>query len=61
MRAKAEHVFGAFVVNLGEKLVRCIGIERVRTQLGLKDLAYNLRRYVFVSKKEQQSLQNQCV
>jgi transposase, IS5 family len=61
VRAKVEHVFGAWVMNLGGKLVRCIGIGRVRAQLGLKDLAYNLRRYVFWSKKEQQTLQNQCV
>ena len=61
VRAKVEHVFGGYVMNLGGKLVRCIGIERVRAQLGLKDLAYNLRRYVFWRNKEQQSLQNQCV
>jgi transposase, IS5 family len=61
VRAKVEHVFGAWVMNLGGKLVRCIGIERVRAQLGLKDLAYNLRRYVFWRNKEQQTLQNSCV
>lgn len=61
VRAKVEHVFGSYVMSLGGKLVRCIGIQRVRAQLGLKDLAYNLRRYVFWTKKEQQSLQNQCV
>ena len=61
VRAKVEHVFGGYVMNLGGKLVRCIGIERVRAQLGLKDLAYNFRRYVFWRNKEQQSLQNQCV
>jgi transposase, IS5 family len=61
VRAKVEHVFGAWVMNLGGKLVRCIGIKRVTAQLGLKDLTYNLRRYVFFSKKEEQTLQNQCV
>jgi transposase, IS5 family len=61
VRAKVEHVFGTWVMNLGGKLVRCIGIKRVTAQLGLKDLAYNLRRYVFFSKKEEQTLQNQCV
>ena len=59
MRAKVEHVFGAWVMNLGGKQVRCIGIKRVRAQLGLKDLAYNVRRYVFWCKKELQILQNQ--
>lgn len=61
VRAKVEHVFGTWVMNLGGKLVRCIGLERVTSQLGLKDLAYNLRRYVFFCKKEEQTLQNQCV
>jgi transposase, IS5 family len=61
VRAKVEHVFGTWVMNLGGKLVRCIGLERVTSQLGLKDLAYNLRRYVFWCKKEEQTLQNQCV
>ncbi|MGR3277962.1 transposase, partial [Acaryochloris marina NIES-2412] len=59
VRAKVEHVFGAWVMNLGGKQVRCIGIQRVRAQLGLKDLAYNVRRYVFWRKKELQILQNQ--
>ncbi|KAI9129811.1 IS5 family transposase [Acaryochloris sp. CCMEE 5410] len=58
VRAKVEHVFGAWVMNLGGKQVRCIGIKRVRAQLGLKDLAYNVRRYVFWRKKEL-TLQNQ--
>ncbi len=58
VRVKVEHVFGTWVMNLGGKLVRCIGIEQVTPQLGLKDLAYNLRRYVFFCKKEEQTLQN---
>lgn len=61
VRVKVKHVFGTWVMNLGGKLVRCIGIEQVTPQLGLKDLAYNLRRYVFFCKKEEQTLQNQCV
>jgi transposase, IS5 family len=39
---------GTWVMNLGGKLVRCTGIKRVTAQLGLKDLAYNLRRYVHI-------------
>jgi transposase, IS5 family len=61
VRAKVEHVFGAWVMSLGGKLVRCIGIKRVTAQLGLKDLAYNLKRYVFWHNKEQLTLQSQCV
>jgi IS5 family transposase len=61
IRSKVEHVFGTYVTNMGGKLVRCIGIKRVRAVLGLKDLAYNLRRYVFwQKKKEQQNSQAYC-
>jgi hypothetical protein len=36
-RAKVEHVFGNWVMTMGGKLVRAIGLERVRAQLGLKN------------------------
>jgi transposase, IS5 family len=61
VRAKVEHVFGAWVMGMGGKLVRCIGIKRVRAQLGLKDLAYNLKRYLFWNQKEPMTVQAQCV
>ncbi|NJK27968.1 MAG: IS5 family transposase [Coleofasciculaceae cyanobacterium SM2_3_26] len=51
-RAKVEHIFGAWVNSMGGKLVRAIGQARVKAHIGLKNLAYNLRRYVF--------LQTQC-
>jgi len=50
-RAKVEHVFGSWVTSMGGKRVRCIGLERVRAYLGLKDLAFNLQRYVFWQKR----------
>jgi IS5 family transposase len=52
IRAKVEHVFGAWVTSLGGKLVRCIGLERVSAYLGLKNLTYNLTRYVFWQKRD---------
>lgn len=48
IRAKVEHVFGAWVNEMGGKLIRSIGLERARTQLGLRNLAYNLKRYVYL-------------
>lgn len=60
-RAKVEHVFGAWVMTMGGKLVRVIGLERVRAQLGLKNLVYNLKRYVFWHKKTRTTAQAQCV
>jgi IS5 family transposase len=46
-RAKVEHVFGAWVMQMGGKLVRSIGLERAKVQLGLKNLTYNFLRLVF--------------
>ena len=45
-RARVEHVFGDFVTSMGGKVVRNIGLVRAQTQLGLKNLVYNLKRFV---------------
>ena len=50
-RAKVEHVFGYWVTSMGGKMVRCIGLERVSAYVGLKDLTFNLKRYVFWQKR----------
>ena len=46
VRAKVEHVFGAWVNEMGGKLIRSIGMERAKANLGLRNLAFNLKRYV---------------
>jgi hypothetical protein len=43
MRAKVERGFGAIVNEMGGKLLRSIGIERAKANLGLTNLAYNLK------------------
>ena len=45
-RAKVEHVFGSWVTAGGGKLLRTIGIARAKTNFGLKNLVYNLKRLV---------------
>ena len=50
-RAKVEHVFGAWVTEMGGKLLRSIGKKRARAHLGLKNWAYNLKRYLFLEAK----------
>ena len=45
-RARVEHVFGAQHNDMGGTLVRSIGLRRARTRIGLKNLAYNMRRLV---------------
>ena len=50
-RAKVEHVFGGMVQSMGGKLERVIGQARIETQIGLKNLVYNFKRYVFLQVK----------
>ena len=47
VRAKVEHVFGHWVNSMGGKLMRSIGKQSVEATIGLKNLVYNLKRYVF--------------
>jgi transposase, IS5 family len=47
-RVKVEHVFGTWVMQMGGKLLRSIGMVQAKTQLGLKNLTYNLLRYTFL-------------
>jgi IS5 family transposase len=48
VRARVEHVFGSMTNSFGGLLVRSIGITRAQCQIGLKNLAYNLKRYEYV-------------
>lgn len=45
VRARVEHVFGSQANDMGGTLVRSIGAMRARTQIGLRNLAYNMRRF----------------
>lgn len=46
VRARVEHVFGAQSNDMGGTLMRSIGLARARARIGLKNLAYNMRRLV---------------
>ena len=46
IRVRVEHIFGAQSNDMGGTLVRSIGIVRAKTRIGLKNLAYNMRRLV---------------
>lgn len=52
IRAKVEHVFGDWVTAMGGKLIRSIGKIRAETTVGLKNLVYNLKRYIFWKTQE---------
>ena len=48
VRARVEHVFATFVTAMGGKIVRTIGIARARAKIGVTNLAYNMKRYVWL-------------
>ena len=43
-RVRVEHVFGAQANDMGGTIVRTIGLVRARARIGMKNLAYNMRR-----------------
>jgi IS5 family transposase len=47
IRARVEHVFGA-MYHFGGLFIRSIGIRRAEFQICLTNLAYNLKRYVYI-------------
>ena len=49
-RARVEHVFGSQSNDMGGTLVRSIGLVRATARIGLKNLAYNMRRLVHVQR-----------
>ena len=51
VRSRVEHVFAAFVNEMGGKLVRTIGIARAKTKIGLQTLGYNMKRFVWLEGK----------
>ena len=45
VRIRVEHVFGAQTNDMGGTLVvRIIGLARVKAKIGMKNIAYNMRR-----------------
>lgn len=44
VRARVEHVFGAQTNDMGGTLMRTIGIVRAKAKIGMKNIAYNMRR-----------------
>ncbi len=43
------------ILRWGVRSVRSIGLERVRANLGLRNLAYNLKRYVYLETRAAQA------
>jgi len=51
IRVRVEHVFGA-QAQMGEHLVRTIGMARARVKIAIMNLAYNMRRFVLLCRRE---------
>jgi IS5 family transposase len=47
IRARVEHIFGA-MHHYGGLFIRTIGIKRAEMQIGLINLTYNIKRYVYL-------------
>jgi transposase, IS5 family len=50
-RARVEHVFGA-QAQMGGHVVRVIGMARARVKIAFMNLAYNMRRFVLLCRRE---------
>jgi IS5 family transposase len=48
IRCRVEHIFGAMKSRARDEIMRCIGIARARYQIGMRNLVYNVSRYVFL-------------
>ena len=49
VRVRVEHVFGHMTNSMGGMTIRCIGLTRARCTIALKNLAYNLSRYAYLT------------
>ena len=48
IRARVEHVFGFIENSMNGSYIKTIGIKRARCNIGLMNLAYNMRRFVYL-------------
>ena len=49
IRVRVEHVFGIMTVSMGGMIIRTIGKTRAKAEIARKNLAYNLKRYVWLA------------
>jgi IS5 family transposase len=56
VRVRVEHVFGHMSNSMGGMYIRCIGKQRARCAIGLKNLAYNLSRYAYLASAKKSTI-----
>lgn len=49
VRARVEHVFGIMTRSMGGMILNCVGIQRIKRDVGLKNLGYNIKRFVYLA------------
>jgi len=52
VRARVEHVFGFQHNSMGGKLIRTIGLARAKTKIALRNLTYNIMRYLQLERRK---------
>ena len=48
IRCRVEHVFGSMYQKARDHVMRSIGMARAKTQIGFRNLAYNMTRYSYL-------------
>lgn len=54
VRVRIEHVFGHMETAMGGMLIHTLGLARACVKITLKNLAYNLQRFVFLTSQRRQ-------
>ena len=49
IRCRVEHIFGVMLKRAGDLTMRRIGLERAGRTIGLRNLAYNICRYILLA------------
>jgi IS5 family transposase len=50
IRARVEHVFGAMYQKAHDLTIRTIGLSHAATKIGLRNIAYNMMRFCYLSR-----------
>jgi IS5 family transposase len=55
VRARVEHVYGQMATSMGGLLIHTLGLGRARVKGSFKNLAYNMRRFVYLETQRKQA------
>ena len=55
-RVRVEHIFGHMATSMGGTVMHVVGLARVEVKVMMKNLAYNMQRFVYLSTPKQVKL-----